>query len=101
MKNFVTEFVDQINNLIHAAILEGKTNILTGNMALEYKLDNEFDLVFIVGYQRMLQISYADQFLDSIQRKFRDKYKQLLVKSNCHNLFKYNNRQKSFDNFED
>lgn len=40
-----------------------------------YKLDNEFDLVFVVAYQKILQLSYVDKFLNDIHLAFRDKYK--------------------------
>ena len=50
-------------------------------MALKYKLDNEFELVFVVGYQKMLPLLYLDKLLDEIQLRFRDKYVQELKES--------------------
>lgn len=47
-------------------------------MTLQYKLDNEFELVFVVAYQRILQLSYIDKFLNDIHLEFRDKYKNEL-----------------------
>lgn len=44
-------------------------------LSLQYKLDNEFDLVFVVAYQKILQLSYVDKFLNDIHLEFRDKYK--------------------------
>lgn len=44
-------------------------------LTLQYKLDNEFDLVFVVAYQKILQLSYVDKFLNDIHLEFRDKYK--------------------------
>lgn len=38
-------------------------------------MDNEFDLVFVTAYQKILQLSYVDKFLDDIQLEFRDKYR--------------------------
>lgn len=46
---------------------------------LHYKLDNEFDLVFVVAYQKILQLSYVDKFLNDIHLEFRDKYKNDLA----------------------
>ncbi len=43
-------------------------------MALKYKLDNEFELVFVVGYQKMLPLLYLDKLLDEIQLRFRDRF---------------------------
>lgn len=42
---------------------------------MSYKLDNEFELVFVVAYQKILQLSYVDKFLSDIHLEFRDKYK--------------------------
>jgi signal recognition particle receptor subunit alpha len=44
-------------------------------LTLQYKLDNEFELVFVVAYQKILQLSYVDKFLNDIHLEFRDKYK--------------------------
>lgn len=44
-------------------------------------MDNEFDLVFVTAYQKILQLSYVDKFLDDIQLEFRDKYR--FVKRNA------------------
>lgn len=48
-------------------------------LTLQYKLDNEFDLVFVVAYQKILQLSYVDKFLNDIHLEFRDKYKNELA----------------------
>ncbi len=45
-------------------------------LSLQYKLDNEFELVFVVAYQNILKLTYVDKFLTEIQLRFRDKYKQ-------------------------
>jgi signal recognition particle receptor subunit alpha len=42
-----------------------------GSLALKYKLDNEFELVFVAAYQKMLPLSYLDKLLDEIQLRFR------------------------------
>lgn len=49
------------------------------NLTLQYKLDNEFELVFVVAYQRILQLAYVDKFLSDVQLAFRDKYKNVLA----------------------
>lgn len=45
---------------------------------MQYKLNNEFELVFVVAYQKILQLSYVDKFLSDIHLEFRDKYKNEL-----------------------
>lgn len=37
-------------------------------------MDNEFELVFVVGYQKMLPLLYLDKLLDEIQLRFRDRF---------------------------
>lgn len=46
---------------------------------LQYKLDNEFELVFVAGYQKVLQLSYVDKLLDDMRREIRDRYKNQLL----------------------
>lgn len=48
------------------------------NVTLKYKLDNEFELVYVVAYQKILKLSYVDKFLNDIQLEFRDAYKNEL-----------------------
>ncbi|TRY64029.1 hypothetical protein TCAL_06273 [Tigriopus californicus] len=61
----------------------------SGSLALKYKLDNEFDLVFIAGYQKMLPLYYLDKLLDEIQLRFRDKYLNVLKESNFFHSFDF------------
>lgn len=49
------------------------------SLMLQYKLDNEFELVFVAGYQKVLQLSYVDKFLDDMQLEIRDRYKNQLL----------------------
>ena len=43
--------------------------------------------MFQVAYQKILQLSYVDKFLDDIQREFRDRYKDDLQRSKlCRNF---------------
>lgn len=74
-----------LNKIIRNVILEDRVEkFQVDTMLLQYFLDNEFDLVFVVGYQKMLSLSYVDKFLDDVQLAFRDRFKnfelnQLLV----------------------
>ena len=63
----------------------------SGSMALKYKLDNEFELVFVAAYQKMLPLYYLDKLLDEIARRFRDKYQQDLRESNFFRGFEFTN----------
>jgi len=73
-------FTPTINELIKCVLLQeraGKANYWEkpgGQLALKYKLDNEFELVFVLGYQKMLALAYLDKLLDEIQLRFRDMF---------------------------
>ncbi|KAK9511919.1 hypothetical protein O3M35_000480 [Rhynocoris fuscipes] len=71
-------FTPSVNALIKSVILQersGSNSFDHNSLTLKYKLDNEFELVFVVAYQKILQLSYIDKFLDDIHLEFRDKYK--------------------------
>ncbi|XP_057302154.1 signal recognition particle receptor subunit alpha-like [Hydractinia symbiolongicarpus] len=77
----VGDFAYPVNELIKNVILQersGSNSFSHGQLAVKYKLDNEFELVFVVGYQNILQLSYIDKFLTDIQLEFRDRYKNKL-----------------------
>jgi len=44
-------------------------------LQMEYKLDNEFDLLLVAGYQKVLKLSYVDKFLSAMHLEIRDRYK--------------------------
>ncbi|XP_039756851.1 signal recognition particle receptor subunit alpha homolog [Pararge aegeria] len=74
-------FTPSVNALIRNVILQERSgnNTFSHNaLSLQYKLDNEFELVFVVAYQRILQLSYVDKFLNDVHLEFRDKYKNEL-----------------------
>ncbi|RMX42987.1 hypothetical protein pdam_00001837 [Pocillopora damicornis] len=71
-------FTLPVNELIRSVILQergGSNSFTHGSLTLKYKLDNEFELVFVVAFQKTLQLSYVDKLLNDIQLEFRDKYK--------------------------
>uniref|UniRef100_A0A9J7ZM44 SRP receptor subunit alpha n=2 Tax=Cyprinus carpio TaxID=7962 RepID=A0A9J7ZM44_CYPCA len=78
----VTEsFTGPVNALIRSVILQERSgnNSFTHNaLSLKYKLDNEFELVFVVGFQKILTLTYVDKFIDDVQLHFRDRYKNEL-----------------------
>lgn len=65
----------------HIALQErsGSNTFDHQNLTLQYKLDNEFELIFVVAYQRILQLAYVDKFLSDVHLEFRDKYKNVLA----------------------
>ncbi|GJQ87634.1 putative signal recognition particle, alpha subunit, N-terminal [Trypoxylus dichotomus] len=90
-------FTPSVNALITNVILQERTgsNVYDHNgLNLHYKLDNEFDLVFVVAYQKILQLSYVDKFLNDIHLEFRDKYKNDLSNGSYFGKFNF---QESFN----
>uniref|UniRef100_A0A6B2EIR4 Putative signal recognition particle receptor alpha subunit n=1 Tax=Phlebotomus kandelakii TaxID=1109342 RepID=A0A6B2EIR4_9DIPT len=74
-------FAPSVNALIRSVILQertGKHAFDHNGLTLQYKLDNEFELVFVVAFQKILQLGYVDKFLSDIHLEFRDKYKNEL-----------------------
>nr|XP_055030454.1 signal recognition particle receptor subunit alpha isoform X1 [Misgurnus anguillicaudatus] len=74
-------FTGPVNALIRSVILQERSgnNSFTHNaLNLKYKLDNEFELVFVVGFQKILTLTYVDKFIDDVQLHFRDRYKNEL-----------------------
>ncbi|XP_053729770.1 signal recognition particle receptor subunit alpha isoform X2 [Synchiropus splendidus] len=78
----VTEsFTGPVNALIRSVILQersGNTSFTHGALSLKYKLDNEFELIFVVGFQKILTLTYVDKLINDIQLRFRDRYKNEL-----------------------
>ncbi|KAL0973311.1 hypothetical protein UPYG_G00201790 [Umbra pygmaea] len=78
----VTEsFTGPVNALIRSVILQersGNNSYTHDALNLKYKLDNEFELVFVVGFQKILTLTYVDKFIDDVQLHFRDRYKNEL-----------------------
>uniref|UniRef100_A0A0B7AIA1 SRP54-type proteins GTP-binding domain-containing protein n=2 Tax=Arion vulgaris TaxID=1028688 RepID=A0A0B7AIA1_9EUPU len=75
-------FTPSVNALIKSVILQERTGNNTfayESLMLKYKLDNEFELIFVVAYQNILQLSYVDKFLTDIQLEFRERYKNVLL----------------------
>ncbi|XP_053547514.1 signal recognition particle receptor subunit alpha [Bombina bombina] len=71
-------FTGPVNALIRSVILQekgGNNYFAHDSLSLKYKLDNQFELVFVVGYQKILTLTYVDKLIDDVHREFRDKYR--------------------------
>ena len=77
-----SEWNGLVNRLIKNVILESRTdNFTSDSLVMQHKLDNEFDLVFVIGYQKILTLAYTDKFLTDIQLAFRDKFNDFDLRS--------------------
>ncbi|XP_029027482.1 signal recognition particle receptor subunit alpha [Betta splendens] len=90
----VTEsFTGPVNALIRSVILQersGNNSFTHESLSLKYKLDNEFELIFVVGFQKILTLTYVDKFIDDVQLHFRDRYKNELDKKGALKLLNNN-----------
>ncbi|CAK9807159.1 Signal recognition particle receptor subunit alpha [Anthophora plagiata] len=87
-------FAPSVNALIRSVILQERTGNHTfeyDSLRLQYKLDNEFELVFVVAYQKILQLSYVDKFLNDIHLEFRDRFKNELEHSQWFYNYEFQN----------
>lgn len=85
-------FGPPVNSLIKSIILQergGDNSFSHESLTLKYKLDNEFELVFVVAYQNIIRLSYIDKFLDDVQKEFRDKYQDVLNTRNYGGDFEF------------
>ncbi|KAG7278499.1 hypothetical protein CRUP_004108 [Coryphaenoides rupestris] len=90
----VTEsFAGPVNALIRSVILQersGNNSYTHEALSLKYKLDNEFELVFVVGFQKILTLTYVDKLINDVQLHFRDRYKNELDKRGALKLLNSN-----------
>uniref|UniRef100_A0A8C8DMS2 SRP receptor subunit alpha n=1 Tax=Oryzias sinensis TaxID=183150 RepID=A0A8C8DMS2_9TELE len=94
-------FTGPVNALIRSVILQersGSNSFTHERQSLKYKLDNEFELIFVVGFQNILTLTYVDKFIDDVQLRFRDRYKNELVQKGA--LMLLNNSFEFEDDFQ-
>nr|XP_020504711.1 signal recognition particle receptor subunit alpha isoform X1 [Labrus bergylta] len=86
-------FTGPVNALIRSVILQersGNNSYTHEALSLKYKLDNEFELIFVVGFQKILTLTYVDKFIDDVQLHFRDRYKNELEQKGALKLLSNN-----------
>ncbi|CAJ0935150.1 unnamed protein product, partial [Mesorhabditis belari] len=74
-------FTESINKLIRDVLMQERGDVNQfkhNNMTIKFHMDNEFELVFMVVYQSIIQLSYADKLLTEVNKRFRDLYKNVL-----------------------
>uniref|UniRef100_A0A8D3E425 SRP receptor subunit alpha n=1 Tax=Scophthalmus maximus TaxID=52904 RepID=A0A8D3E425_SCOMX len=94
-------FAGPVNALIRSVILQERSGNNSFNheaLSLKYKLDNEFELIFVVGFQKILTLTYVDKFIDDVQLHFRDLYKNVLEQKGAPKLL--NNSFEFEDDFK-
>ncbi|KAG7086592.1 hypothetical protein E1B28_002537 [Marasmius oreades] len=62
-----------VNSLIREALIEGRTSeekYEKGSYAVKWTFVNELELIFVVAYQRILQLTYVDELLSALKTLF-------------------------------
>ncbi|XP_034663709.1 signal recognition particle receptor subunit alpha homolog [Drosophila subobscura] len=71
-------FSSCINSLIRGVILEERNTdskyFEEDQLAVQFKLDNELDLVYAAVFQKVIKLSYLDAFLADMQFAFKEKF---------------------------
>jgi len=71
-----------INALIKAVLLEersGTQSFISENYALKWSYDNTYDIIFAVVYQKILQLLYIDDLLETVKAAFISKYDKTIM----------------------
>ncbi|XP_034490109.1 signal recognition particle receptor subunit alpha homolog [Drosophila innubila] len=71
-------FASCINSLIRGVILEERNTeskyFEEDHLAVQFKLDNELDLVYAAVFQKVIKLNYLDNFLAEMQLAFKEKF---------------------------
>ncbi|XP_068141074.1 LOW QUALITY PROTEIN: signal recognition particle receptor subunit alpha homolog [Drosophila tropicalis] len=71
-------FSSCINSLIRGVILEERNTeskyFEEDHLAVQFKLDNELDLVYAAVFQKVIKLNYLDGFLSDMQLAFKEKF---------------------------
>ncbi|KAL0070640.1 hypothetical protein AAF712_002483 [Marasmius tenuissimus] len=62
-----------VNSLIREALIEGRTaeeKYEKGSYAVKWTFVNDLELIFVVAYQRILQLTYVDELLTALKTLF-------------------------------
>ncbi|CAJ0585910.1 unnamed protein product, partial [Mesorhabditis spiculigera] len=81
-------YEESINKLIMDVLAQERANInhfKHNDMVLKFRMDNEYDLLFIVIHHSIIQLAYADKLLADINASFCRNYEEFL--SHKENIF--------------
>ena len=83
-----------VNHLIKNVLLAERTNekqFIEGQYVLKWSLNNDLGVVFVVVYQRVLQLPYIDDLLASVKRSFTATFEgEFPLSGLCVSLFRCN-----------
>ncbi|KAI9297596.1 P-loop containing nucleoside triphosphate hydrolase protein [Neoconidiobolus thromboides FSU 785] len=85
--------VDELISQIFVESRHGENSALLNNQKFHWTFENELDLVFVVAYQKILQLSYIDELLNVLKELFCSQYKE-----DIKNYFDQNNLLRDEEN---
>ncbi|KAH8829551.1 SRP54-type protein [Flagelloscypha sp. PMI_526] len=71
-----------VNSLIREALIEGRTTeekYEKDGFAVKWSFVNDLELIFVVAYQRILQLTYVDTFLETLKAVFVELFRPFLT----------------------
>ncbi|KAI8376136.1 signal recognition particle, alpha subunit, N-terminal-domain-containing protein [Radiomyces spectabilis] len=80
-RNFAPLAGTPVDALIQNVLIEeraGTDYYIKDSYALKWTFANEVDLIFIVAYQKILQLAYIDELLETVKRLFTDTFADAL-----------------------
>ncbi|CEP09354.1 hypothetical protein [Parasitella parasitica] len=81
-KTFASINGSPVEDLIRNVLIEeraGTDLYFKENYALKWTFANELDLVFVVAYQKILQLNYIEELLETVKRMFLASNKELIA----------------------
>jgi len=72
---------DPLNELIRNIFLEGRfgaTSFISGQYEMKWKLINEFHVVIVAVYQKVIRLPYVEELLEKIKNEIIERYGPLL-----------------------
>ncbi|KAI8366937.1 SRP54-type protein [Choanephora cucurbitarum] len=80
-KKFTSITGSPVEDLVRHVLMEeraGTNTYIKDSYALKWTFANEFDLVFVVAHQKILQLNYLDELLETVKRIFIETYQESL-----------------------
>ncbi|KAI8079644.1 signal recognition particle, alpha subunit, N-terminal-domain-containing protein [Gilbertella persicaria] len=81
-KKFASISGSPVEDLIRNILIEeraGTNSYIKDNYALKWTFANEHDLVFVATYQKILQLGYIEELLETVKRMFLDMNKEAIA----------------------
>ncbi|CAG8532510.1 8695_t:CDS:10 [Paraglomus occultum] len=80
-KTFARVRTSPVDPLIKEVLIEeraGETEYVKDSYCLKWTFANELDLIFVVAYQKILQLAYIDELLSTVKKYFCEKFAALI-----------------------